>query len=125
MGSQCNRQRMVDRNHTDHIGQSLWPLAQAHEDRLRLRRQRYAEGQAEKKASSSSQHVAFGSQGGIRRKIIEMVDKLKSLSDESVDYESQILTQDSGSDENNIHTGKWDGVKLGRAQRSDILSEEL
>ncbi|KAL3681343.1 hypothetical protein R1sor_024299 [Riccia sorocarpa] len=37
--------------------------------------------------------VASGSQWGIRRKVMEMVDKLKSLSDESVEYESKILTR--------------------------------
>ncbi|KAL3687012.1 hypothetical protein R1sor_013321 [Riccia sorocarpa] len=87
MGSQSRRQRTVDRKRTDQLGQSSRSIAQANdsEDRLRLRRQRYAEEQAERKATSSSQHVAFGSQRGIRRKIIEVVDKLKSLSGESVD----------------------------------------
>ncbi|KAL3677905.1 hypothetical protein R1sor_020861 [Riccia sorocarpa] len=93
MVSQSRRQRTVDRMRTDQLGQSSRPIAQANEDRLRLRRQRYAEEQAERRAASSSQHVASGSQRGIRRKIIEMVDKLKSLSGESVEYESKILTR--------------------------------
>ncbi|KAL3682494.1 hypothetical protein R1sor_000516 [Riccia sorocarpa] len=79
MGSKSRRQRTVDRKRTDQLGQSSRPIAQANEDRLRLRRQRYAEEQAERRATSSSQHVASGSQRGIRRKIIEMVDKLKSI----------------------------------------------
>ncbi|KAL3680933.1 hypothetical protein R1sor_023889 [Riccia sorocarpa] len=85
MDSQSRRQRTIDRKRTDQLGQSSRPIAQAHEDRLRLRRQRYAEEQAERRAASSSQHVASGSQRGIRRKVIEMVDKLKSLSGESVE----------------------------------------
>ncbi|KAL3679195.1 hypothetical protein R1sor_022151 [Riccia sorocarpa] len=92
MGSQSRRQRTVDRKHTDQLGQSSRPIAQANEDHLRLRSQRYAEEQAERRATSNSQHVASGSQRGIKRKIIEMVDKLKSLSGESVEYESKILT---------------------------------
>ncbi|KAL3684680.1 hypothetical protein R1sor_002702 [Riccia sorocarpa] len=82
----------VDRKRTDRLGQSSRPIAQANEDRLRLRRQRYAEEQAKRRATTSSQHVASGSQTGIRRKVIEMVDKLKSLSRENVEYESKILT---------------------------------
>ncbi|KAL3690095.1 hypothetical protein R1sor_016404 [Riccia sorocarpa] len=93
MGSQSKRQRTVDRKRTDQLGQSSRRIAQANEDRLRLRRQRYAEQQAERRAASSSEHVASGSQRGIRRKIMEMVDKLKSLSGESVEYESKILTR--------------------------------
>ncbi|KAL3688843.1 hypothetical protein R1sor_015152 [Riccia sorocarpa] len=93
MGSQSRRQRTVDRNRTDQLGQSSRSIAQANEDRLRLRRQRYAEKQAERIATSNSEHVASGSQRGIRRKVIEMVDKLKSLSGESVEYESKILTR--------------------------------
>ncbi|KAL3697605.1 hypothetical protein R1sor_011681 [Riccia sorocarpa] len=92
MGSQSRRQRTVDRKRTDQLGQSSRSITQANEDRLRLRRQRYAEKQAEKIAASSSQHVASGSQRGMRRKIIEMVDKLKSLSWKSLEYESKILT---------------------------------
>ncbi|KAL3679365.1 hypothetical protein R1sor_022321 [Riccia sorocarpa] len=57
------------------------------------RRQRYAEQKAERRAASSSQDVSSGSQRGIRRKVLEMVDKLKSLSSESVEYESEILTR--------------------------------
>ncbi|KAL3679059.1 hypothetical protein R1sor_022015 [Riccia sorocarpa] len=93
MGSQSMRQRTVDRKHTDQLGQSSRHIAQANEDRLRLRRQRYAEHQAERRASSSSEPVASGSQRGIRRKVMQMVDKLKSLSGESVEYESKILTR--------------------------------
>ncbi|KAL3681201.1 hypothetical protein R1sor_024157 [Riccia sorocarpa] len=93
MGSQSRRERTVDRNRTDHIDQSSRPVAQANEDRLRLRAQRYVEEQTGKKATSSSQHVASGSQRGIIRKVIEMVDKLKSLSGESVEYKSKILTR--------------------------------
>ncbi|KAL3688256.1 hypothetical protein R1sor_014565 [Riccia sorocarpa] len=93
MGSQSRRQRTVDRKRTDQLGQSSRRIAQANEDRLRLRRQRYAEQQAERRAASSSEHVASGSQRGIRRKVMEMVDKLKSLSGESVEYESKILTR--------------------------------
>ncbi|KAL3699768.1 hypothetical protein R1sor_017790 [Riccia sorocarpa] len=93
MGSQSRRQRTVDRKCTEQLGQSSRPIAQANEDRLRLRRQRYAEEQPKRRATSSSQHVASGSQRGIRRKVIEMVDKLKSLSRESVEYESKILTR--------------------------------
>ncbi|KAL3688947.1 hypothetical protein R1sor_015256 [Riccia sorocarpa] len=74
-------------------GQSSRPIAQANEDRFRLRRQRYVEQQAKRKAVSSSEHVASGSQRRIRRKVMEMVDKLKSLSSESVEYESKILTR--------------------------------
>ncbi|KAL3701823.1 hypothetical protein R1sor_019845 [Riccia sorocarpa] len=48
MGSQSRRQRTVDRKRTDQLGQSSRRIAQANEDRLRLRRQRYAEQQAEK-----------------------------------------------------------------------------
>ncbi|KAL3682054.1 hypothetical protein R1sor_000076 [Riccia sorocarpa] len=92
MGSQSRRQRTVDRKRTDQLGQSLRPIAQANEDRLRLRRQRYAEEKAERRAASRSQDVTSGSQRGIRRKVLEMVDKLKSLSGESVEYESKILT---------------------------------
>ncbi|KAL3686657.1 hypothetical protein R1sor_009231 [Riccia sorocarpa] len=84
MGSQSRRQRTVDRKRTDQLGQSSRPIAQANEDRLRLWRQRYAE----RKAASSSQHVPSGSQRGIRLKVMEMVDKLKSLSGESVDPEA-------------------------------------
>ncbi|KAL3677337.1 hypothetical protein R1sor_027285 [Riccia sorocarpa] len=84
---------MVHRKRIDQLGLSSLPIAQANEDRLRLRRQRYAEEQAERRAASSSQHVASGSQRGIRQKVIEMVDKLKSLSCESVEYESEILTR--------------------------------
>ncbi|KAL3681282.1 hypothetical protein R1sor_024238 [Riccia sorocarpa] len=91
MGSQTRRQKKGDRKRTDQLGQYSRRIAQANEDRLRLQRQRYAEEQAERRATSSSQHVAFGSQRGIRRKVIEMVDKLKSLSGESVEYESKIL----------------------------------
>ncbi|KAL3683589.1 hypothetical protein R1sor_001611 [Riccia sorocarpa] len=93
MGCQSRRQRTVDRKRTDQLGQSSLPIAQANEDRLRLRRQRYAEQQAERRAASSSEHVASGSQQGIRRKVMEMVDKLKSFSGESVEYESKILTR--------------------------------
>ncbi|KAL3682197.1 hypothetical protein R1sor_000219 [Riccia sorocarpa] len=94
MGSQSRRYRTVDRKHTDHLGQFLRLIAQANEDRLRLRRQRYAEEQAERRAAFNSQHVASRSQRGIRRKIIKMVDKLSlSLSSESVEYESKILTR--------------------------------
>ncbi|KAL3682276.1 hypothetical protein R1sor_000298 [Riccia sorocarpa] len=93
MGSQSRRQRTVDRKRTDQLGQSSRRIAQANEDRLRLRRQRYAEQQAERRAASSSEPVASGSQRGIRRKVMEMVDKLKSLSGESVEYESKILTR--------------------------------
>ncbi|KAL3702134.1 hypothetical protein R1sor_020156 [Riccia sorocarpa] len=93
MGSQSRRQRTVDRRRTDQLGQSSRRIAQANEDRLRLRRQRYAEQQAERRAASSSEPVASGSQRGIRRKVMEMVDKLKSLSCESVEYESKILTR--------------------------------
>ncbi|KAL3693230.1 hypothetical protein R1sor_006881 [Riccia sorocarpa] len=50
------------------------------------------EEQAERRAASNSQHVGSGSQRGIRRKVIEMVDKLKSLSGKSVEYEFKILT---------------------------------
>ncbi|KAL3679736.1 hypothetical protein R1sor_022692 [Riccia sorocarpa] len=85
MDSQSRRHRTVDRKRTDQLGQSSRSIAQANEDRLRLRRQRYAEEQAERRATSSSQHVASGSQRGIRRKVIEMVDKLKSLSGGSVE----------------------------------------
>ncbi|KAL3676357.1 hypothetical protein R1sor_026305 [Riccia sorocarpa] len=92
MGSQSRRHRMVDRKRTDQLGQSSRPIAQANEDRLRLRRQRSAEQQAKRRAASNSEHVASGSQRGIRRKVMEMVDKLKSLSCESVEYESKILT---------------------------------
>ncbi|KAL3695782.1 hypothetical protein R1sor_009858 [Riccia sorocarpa] len=92
MGSQSRRQRTVDRRRTDQLGQSSRRIAQANEDRLSLRRQRYAEQQAERRATSSSEPVASGSQRGIRRKVMEMVDKLKSLSGESVEYESKILT---------------------------------
>ncbi|KAL3685778.1 hypothetical protein R1sor_003800 [Riccia sorocarpa] len=87
MGSQSKRQRTIERKRTDQLGQSSRPIAQANEDRLRLQRQRYAEEQAERRASSSSQHVASGSQRRIKRKIIEMMDKLKSLSGESVEVE--------------------------------------
>ncbi|KAL3698691.1 hypothetical protein R1sor_012767 [Riccia sorocarpa] len=93
MGSQSRRQRTVDRKRTDQFGQSSRPIAQANEDHLRLRRQSYAEEQTERRAASSSQHVASGSQRGIRRKVIEMMDKLKSLSGESVEYESKIFTR--------------------------------
>ncbi|KAL3688478.1 hypothetical protein R1sor_014787 [Riccia sorocarpa] len=93
MGSQSRRQRTVDRKRTDQLGQSSRRIAQANEDRLRLRRQRYAEQQAERRAASSSEPVAYGSQRGIRRKVMEMVDKLKFLSGESVEYESKILTR--------------------------------
>ncbi|KAL3696816.1 hypothetical protein R1sor_010892 [Riccia sorocarpa] len=93
MDSQSRRQRTVDRRHTDQLGQSSRRIAQANEDRLRLRRQRYVEQQAERRAASSSEPVASGSQRGIRRKVMEMVDKLKSLSGESVEYESKILTR--------------------------------
>ncbi|KAL3693607.1 hypothetical protein R1sor_007258 [Riccia sorocarpa] len=93
MGSQSRRQRTVDRKRTDQLGQSSRPIAQTNEDRLRLRRQRYAEQKAERRAASSSQDVSSGSQRGIRRKVLEMVDKLKSLSGESVEYESEILTR--------------------------------
>ncbi|KAL3692043.1 hypothetical protein R1sor_005694 [Riccia sorocarpa] len=93
MGSQSKRQRTVDRKRTDQLGQSSRRIAQANEDRLRLRRQRYAEQQAERRAGSSSEPVASGSQRGIRRKVMEIVDKLKSLSSESVEYESKILTR--------------------------------
>ncbi|KAL3694422.1 hypothetical protein R1sor_008073 [Riccia sorocarpa] len=79
MDSQSKRQRKVDRNRTDQLGQSSRPVAQANEDRLRLRMQRYAEEQAERRETSSSHHVASGNQHGIRWKLIEMVDKLKSL----------------------------------------------
>ncbi|KAL3677095.1 hypothetical protein R1sor_027043 [Riccia sorocarpa] len=92
MGSQSRRQRTIDRKRTDQLGQSSRPIAQANEDRLRLRRQRYAEEQAESTTTSNSEHVASGSQRGIRRKVLEMVDKLKSLSDESIEYESKNLT---------------------------------
>ncbi|KAL3683524.1 hypothetical protein R1sor_001546 [Riccia sorocarpa] len=85
IGSQSRRQRTVDRKRTDQLGQSSRPIEQANEDRLRLRRQRYVEEQAERRATSSSQHVASGSQRGIRRNVVEMVDKLKSLSGESVE----------------------------------------
>ncbi|KAL3695806.1 hypothetical protein R1sor_009882 [Riccia sorocarpa] len=84
MGSQSRRHRTVDRKRTDQLGQSSRRIAQANEDRLRLRRQRYAEQKAERRATSSSQDVSSGSQWGIRRKVLEMVDKLKSLSGESV-----------------------------------------
>ncbi|KAL3692771.1 hypothetical protein R1sor_006422 [Riccia sorocarpa] len=93
MDSQSRRQRTVDRKRTDQLGQSSRRIAQANEDRLRLRRQRYAEQKAERRAASSSQDVSSGSQRGIRRKVLEMVDKLKSLSGESVEYESKILTR--------------------------------
>ncbi|KAL3694813.1 hypothetical protein R1sor_008464 [Riccia sorocarpa] len=93
MGSQSRRQSTVDRRRTDQLGQSSRRIARANEDRLRLRRQRYAEQQAERRAASSSEPVASGSQRGIRRKIMEMVDKLKSLSGEIVEYESKILTR--------------------------------
>ncbi|KAL3688490.1 hypothetical protein R1sor_014799 [Riccia sorocarpa] len=93
MGSQSRRQRTVDRKRTDQLGQSSRRIAQANEDRLRLQRQRYAKQQAERRAASSSEPVASGSQRGIRRKVMEMVDKLKSLSGESVEYESKILTR--------------------------------
>ncbi|KAL3698656.1 hypothetical protein R1sor_012732 [Riccia sorocarpa] len=79
MGSQSRRQRTVDRQRTDQLGQSSRRIAQANEDRLRLRRQRYAEHKAERRATSSSHDVSSGSQRGIRRKVLEMVDKLKSL----------------------------------------------
>ncbi|KAL3676563.1 hypothetical protein R1sor_026511 [Riccia sorocarpa] len=92
MSSQSMRQRTIDRKRTDQLGQSSQPIAQANEDRLRLRRQRYAEEQAERGVASRSKHVASGSQRGIRLKVIEMVDKLKSLFGESVEYESKILT---------------------------------
>ncbi|KAL3693979.1 hypothetical protein R1sor_007630 [Riccia sorocarpa] len=85
MGSQNKRQRTVDRKRTDQLGQSSRPIAQANEDRLRLRRQRYAEQKAERRSASSSQDVSSGSQRGIRRKVLEMVDKLKSLSGENVE----------------------------------------
>ncbi|KAL3682659.1 hypothetical protein R1sor_000681 [Riccia sorocarpa] len=85
MGSQSRRQRTVDRKRTDQLGQSSRRIAQANEDRLRLRRQRYAEQQVERRVASSSEHVASRSQRGIRRKVMEMVDKLKSLSGESVE----------------------------------------
>ncbi|KAL3689715.1 hypothetical protein R1sor_016024 [Riccia sorocarpa] len=91
MGSQSRRQRTVDRRRIDQLGQSSRRIAQANEDRLMLRRQRYAEQQAERRAASSSEPVASGSQRAIRRKVMEMVDKLKSLSCESVEYESKIL----------------------------------
>ncbi|KAL3676351.1 hypothetical protein R1sor_026299 [Riccia sorocarpa] len=93
MGSQSRRQRTVDRKRTEQLGQRSRPIAQSNEDRLRLRRQRYAEQQEERRAASSSEPVASGSQRGIRRKVMEMVDKLKSLSGESVEYESKILTR--------------------------------
>ncbi|KAL3680145.1 hypothetical protein R1sor_023101 [Riccia sorocarpa] len=93
MGSQSRRQHTVDRNRTDQLGQSSRFVAQANEDRLRLRRQRYVEKQAEKRTTSNSQHVASGSQRGIWLKVIEMVDKLKSLSGEIVEYEPKILTR--------------------------------
>ncbi|KAL3695536.1 hypothetical protein R1sor_009612 [Riccia sorocarpa] len=93
MDSQSRRQRTVDRKRTDQLGQSSRRIAQANEDRLRLRKQRYAEQQAERRATSSSEHVASGSQRGIRPKVMEMVDKLKFLSGESVEYESKILTR--------------------------------
>ncbi|KAL3678554.1 hypothetical protein R1sor_021510 [Riccia sorocarpa] len=85
MGSQSKRQRTVDRKRTDQLGQSSRRIAQANENRLRLRRQRYAKQKAERRAASSSQDVSSGSQRGIMRKVLEMVDKLKSLSGESVD----------------------------------------
>ncbi|KAL3697363.1 hypothetical protein R1sor_011439 [Riccia sorocarpa] len=85
MGSQSKRQSTVDRRRTDQLGQSSRRIARANEDRLRLRRQRYAEQQAERRAASSSELVASGSQRGIRRKVMEIVDKLKSLSSESVE----------------------------------------
>ncbi|KAL3685591.1 hypothetical protein R1sor_003613 [Riccia sorocarpa] len=93
MGSQSRRQSTVDSRRTDQLGQSSRRIARANEDRLRLRRQKYAEQQAERRAASSSEPVASGSQQGIRRKVMEMVDKLKSLSGESVEYESKILTR--------------------------------
>ncbi|KAL3698555.1 hypothetical protein R1sor_012631 [Riccia sorocarpa] len=93
MGSQSKRQRTVHRKRTDQLGQSSRPIVQANEDRLRLRRQRYAEQKAERRATSSSQDVSCGSQLGIRRKVLEMVDKLKFLLGESVEYESEILTR--------------------------------
>ncbi|KAL3696714.1 hypothetical protein R1sor_010790 [Riccia sorocarpa] len=109
MGSQSRRQRTVDRNHTDQLGQSSRPIAQANEDRLMLRRQRYAEEQAERRAASISQHVASGSQRGIRRKVIEMVDKLKSLSGESVEdaHQDDMIAKRC--------VVEWTGVKPGRA----------
>ncbi|KAL3675286.1 hypothetical protein R1sor_025234 [Riccia sorocarpa] len=93
MGRQSRRQCTVDRKRNDQLGQSSRRIAQANEDRLRLQRQRYAEQQAERIAASSSEHVASGSQRGITRKVMEIVDKLKSLSGESVEYESKILTR--------------------------------
>ncbi|KAL3696792.1 hypothetical protein R1sor_010868 [Riccia sorocarpa] len=93
MGSQSRRRSTVDRRRTDQLGQSSRRIARANEDRLRLRRQRYTEQQAERRAASSSKPVASGSQREIRRKVMEMVDKLKSLSSESVEYESKILTR--------------------------------
>ncbi|KAL3700972.1 hypothetical protein R1sor_018994 [Riccia sorocarpa] len=92
MGSQSRRHHTVDHNRTDHSGQSSQPVAQANEYRLRLRMQRYAEEQVEKRAAFSSKHVASGNHQGIMRKVIEMVDKLKSLSGESIEYESKFLT---------------------------------
>ncbi|KAL3692719.1 hypothetical protein R1sor_006370 [Riccia sorocarpa] len=65
MGNQSRRQRTVDRK----------------------------QQQAERSAASTSEHVASGSQRGIRRKVMEIVDKVKSLSCESVEYESKILTR--------------------------------
>ncbi|KAL3676978.1 hypothetical protein R1sor_026926 [Riccia sorocarpa] len=81
MGSQSKRQRTVDRKRTDQLGQSSRPIAQANEDRLMLRRQRYTEEQVERRAASSSQHVASGSQRGIRveRASSKLVDSRDSF----------------------------------------------
>ncbi|KAL3692875.1 hypothetical protein R1sor_006526 [Riccia sorocarpa] len=69
MGSQCRRQRTIDRNRTDHIGASR------------------------KESSIQFTSCNFQKPTGIRRKVIEMMDTLNSLSCKSIEYESQILTR--------------------------------
>ncbi|KAL3676570.1 hypothetical protein R1sor_026518 [Riccia sorocarpa] len=96
MGSQCRRQGTFDRKRIDHSGQSSRPVAQVNEDRLRLRMQRYAEKQAEKRTTSGSQHVT--SESPCQAKVAAVLD------------------------ENNTQIGKWAGMKPNRAKRSFLGS---
>ncbi|KAL3699783.1 hypothetical protein R1sor_017805 [Riccia sorocarpa] len=116
MGSQSRRQCTVDRKRTDQLGQSSRSIAQANEYRLRLWRQKYAEEQVERRATSSSQRVASGSQRGIRRKEQHTAKLLLANLSNGLQTIKGTYTRDDMIAKRCVV--KW----TGRAQKSDNLS---
>ncbi|KAL2649861.1 hypothetical protein R1flu_017989 [Riccia fluitans] len=97
MGSKSRRGRIADRNRDDQLGESSRARQQIHEERLRLRRQRYSEKQAAKRnVGCNNQPRGSGCQRGIRRRVQQMVDKLKAVSKEDVEKAVEGITEAEG-----------------------------